>query len=82
MLDVFAQLGDFQSVKLPLLYKCFPVSNVNLLRLELAFFFFSLLVTDLIVTLQLRQVRNVILHQFFVYNELGGKFCDTIRCIN
>ena len=42
MLDVFAQLGDFQRVKLPLLYKCFPVSNVNLLRLELAFLFFAL----------------------------------------
>ena len=25
MLNVFVQLGDFQSVKLPLLYKCFPV---------------------------------------------------------
>ena len=31
---------------------------------------------------EVRQVLNVILHQFFVYNELGGKFCDSNRCIN
>ena len=79
---VFVQLGDFQNVKLPLLYKCFPVNNVHLLRLVLALFVSSLLLTDLIDTLQLRQVLNVILHHFFVYNELGGKFCDSIRCIN
>ena len=42
MLNVFVQLGDFQSVKLLLLYKCFPVSNVRLSTLELAFLFSAL----------------------------------------
>ena len=66
MLNVCVQLGDFQSVELPLLYKCFPVSNVHLLRLELAFFVSSLLLTDLSDTLQLRLGPNVMLHPSFL----------------
>ena len=81
MLNVFVQLGDFQSVK-PLFSTSVFQSAMYIFRAWTCFSFSSLLLTDLIDTLQLRQVLNVILHQFFVYKELGGKFCDSIRCIN